>query len=55
LVSPDGTARFSLTHNINGRDIYAHGTMDAVIYLAGKVVDGVRGEIFSMIDVMMGR
>ncbi len=55
LVSPDGTARFSLTHNINGRDIYAHGTMDAVIYLAGKMANGVRGEIFTMIDVMMGR
>lgn len=52
LVSADGTARFEFTHNINGRDIYSEGTMDAVRFLAGKVSQGIRGKVFSMIDVI---
>ncbi|MGE0086840.1 MAG: dihydrodipicolinate reductase [Desulfococcaceae bacterium] len=52
LLSDDGTVKFSFTHNVNGRDIYVRGTMDAVIFLAGKLKQGVRGKIFSMIDVL---
>jgi 4-hydroxy-tetrahydrodipicolinate reductase len=52
LVSPDGTARFEFTHNVNGREIYGDGTKDAVRFLADKVAQGVRGRTFSMIDVL---
>jgi 4-hydroxy-tetrahydrodipicolinate reductase len=52
LDSNDRTVRFQFTHNVNGRDIYARGTLDAVIFLYGKIKDDVRGKVFSMIDVL---
>jgi 4-hydroxy-tetrahydrodipicolinate reductase len=33
LTSPDNTVVFEFQHNVNGRDIYAEGTLDAVCYL----------------------
>jgi len=52
LVSNDKTVKFEFVHNVNGRDIYAHGTIDAVLYLAKKSEQGVKGRVFSMIDVL---
>lgn len=52
LASPDGTAMFSFTHNVNGRDIYAWGTLDAVGFLQKKVEAGEKGRVFSMMDVL---
>jgi 4-hydroxy-tetrahydrodipicolinate reductase len=52
LNSPDGTAMFQLKHNINGREIYAAGTLKAIRYLDRKVKDGLQGRVFSMIDVL---
>lgn len=54
LTSKDKTVRFEFTHNVNGRDIYALGTIDALLYLDKKVKDGVAGKAFSMIDVLKG-
>lgn len=54
LISPDETVRFEFTHNVNGREIYALGTLDALIYLAGKIAAGARGRMFTMIDVLKG-
>jgi 4-hydroxy-tetrahydrodipicolinate reductase len=54
LVSPDQTVTFQFIHNVNGREIYADGTLDAVVFLASQVARGSRGEIFSMIDVLKG-
>jgi len=54
LVSEDRTVRFEFTHNVNGREIYARGTQDALVFLAQKVDAGVHGRIFSMIDVLKG-
>ena len=54
LDSPDKTARFQFTHNINGRDIYAWGTADAISFLHGKIQDGCKSRVFSMIDVLKG-
>ena len=54
LVSKDKTVRFEFTHNVNGRDVYAHGTLDAIIYLNKKIESGVKGEVFTMIDVLKG-
>ncbi len=52
LLSDDGTVKFSFTHNVNGRDIYVKGTVDAVLFLVKKLENGVRGRVFSMIDVL---
>jgi 4-hydroxy-tetrahydrodipicolinate reductase len=52
LVSADKTVKFEFTHNINGREIYAEGTLDAVVFLAQKLAQGAKGEVFSMIDVL---
>ena len=54
LISPDKTANFLFSHNINGRDIYAEGTLDAAAYLDDKVKKGVKGKVFTMIDVLKG-
>ena len=54
LVSEDKTVKFEFTHNINGRDIYAVGTLDAIIFLDRKIKEGIRGKVFSMIDVLQG-
>ncbi|MFZ0131600.1 MAG: dihydrodipicolinate reductase [Desulfobacterales bacterium] len=54
LTSADGTVRFEFTHNINGREIYARGTLDAIVYLRAKLQQGASGRVFSMIDVLQG-
>ena len=54
LISEDRTVRFEFTHNVNGRDIYAKGTLDAIYYLYKKVKEGVKGRMFTMIDVLKG-
>ncbi len=54
LTSADGTVRFGFTHNVNGREIYARGTLDAIVYLHGKLRQGASGKVFSMIDVLKG-
>jgi 4-hydroxy-tetrahydrodipicolinate reductase len=54
LVSEDRTVRFEFTHNVNGREIYARGTLDALLYLSEKLRAGVGGKMFTMIDVLKG-
>jgi 4-hydroxy-tetrahydrodipicolinate reductase len=55
LTSGDETVRFEFTHNINGRDIYAQGTLDALQYLNARLNEGARGQVYSMIDVLKNR
>ena len=52
LHSEDGTVTFSFTHNINGRDVYAQGTFDAVEFLFQKAKSGRKGRVYTMIDVL---
>jgi 4-hydroxy-tetrahydrodipicolinate reductase len=52
LVSADGSVRFEFTHNVNGREIYVLGTVDAIFFLAEKIASGERGRMFTMIDVL---
>ena len=52
LISQDQTVKFEFVHNINGRDIYAEGTIDAIVFLARQAAAGVKGKVFSMIDVL---
>ena len=58
LTSPDNTVCFEFTHNINGRDIYAQGTMDAAVFLHNqlKKTDSktIKGKVYTMIDVLKG-
>ena len=54
LRSENGTVFFQFTHNVNGRDIYARGTIDAIRYLNDKLVQRASGSVFSMIDVLKG-
>ncbi|MDP2646138.1 MAG: dihydrodipicolinate reductase [Desulfobacterales bacterium] len=54
LLSEDQTVSFSFSHNVNGRDVYALGTLDAVVYLDAKIRQGVQGTVFDMIDVLKG-
>lgn len=54
LVSGDKTVKFEFTHNVNGRDVYAAGTLDAIVYLNSRINEGVKGKVFSMIDVLKG-
>ncbi len=54
LVSEDQTVKFEFTHNVNGREVYVRGTVDAILYLSEKVQAGARGKIFTMIDVLRG-
>jgi 4-hydroxy-tetrahydrodipicolinate reductase len=49
--SPDGSILFQFTHNVNGRDIYALGTLDAINFLAKNIQPGV---VYSMMDVLKG-
>ncbi|MGD2096276.1 MAG: dihydrodipicolinate reductase [Desulfobacterales bacterium] len=55
LTSADKTVHFEFTHNINGRDVYARGTLDAVRYLRARVNEGSAGIVYSMIDVLQNR
>jgi 4-hydroxy-tetrahydrodipicolinate reductase len=52
LTSADRTVTFEFKHNVNGREIYAEGTMDAVRFLANQLETDQPGRIFSMIDVL---
>ncbi len=54
LTSPDRTVVFEFKHNVNGRDIYAGGTLDAVVFLDRKLSQKERGKTYSMIDVLKG-
>jgi 4-hydroxy-tetrahydrodipicolinate reductase len=54
LVSPDSTVRFEFTHNVNGRKIYAAGTLDALLFLSDKITAGEKARVYSMIDVLRG-
>jgi 4-hydroxy-tetrahydrodipicolinate reductase len=52
LTSGDKTVRFEFSHNVNGRDVYARGTLDAVLFLAARVSEGAHGNVYTMIDVL---
>ncbi len=54
LISPDDSVKFEFVHNINGRQIYCEGTMDAVLYLVRQMEGGAQGKVYSMIDVLKG-
>ncbi|MEA3463959.1 MAG: dihydrodipicolinate reductase [Patescibacteria group bacterium] len=52
LISEDQTVRFEFIHNVNGRDVYAKGTLDAIFYLYKKLGQGAKGVMLTMSDVL---
>ena len=52
LTSPDGMVNFEFQHNVCGRSVYAEGTVDAAVFLAGQIESGAKKTLFNMIDVL---
>jgi len=53
LKSKGDNVLFQFTHNINGRQPYADGTIDAIKFLHKKLADPKsKGKVYSMIDVL---
>lgn len=52
LRSPDGTVKLEFTHNVNGRRVYAEGTLRAIQFLEKKIQAGEKGKVYTMIDVL---
>ncbi len=52
LTSADKTVRLNFEHNINGRDVYIGGTLDAAVFLQKEIEKAVKGTVFNMIDVL---
>ncbi len=55
LKSEDGSVLFQFTHNVNGREVYADGTLSGIRYLAQKIEAGEKGKVYSMMDVLRGK
>jgi hypothetical protein len=53
LTSPDDSVQFVFKHNVQGRSMYAQGTVDAVLFLAQKMREGAEQKVYSMADVAM--
>ena len=52
LTSPDGTVALELKHNVNGREVYCEGTVDAVEFLAAQVRNKSDKHVWSMLDIL---
>lgn len=52
LTSPDGTVALELKHNVNGREVYCEGTVDAVEFLAAQVRSKNEKHVWSMLDIL---
>ncbi len=52
LDAPDKTARFGFSHCINGREIYAEGTLDAILFLHRRIEAEKKARLYTMIDVL---
>ena len=55
LRSEDGTVLLSFTHNVNGREVYMKGSLDAALFLQKKISAGEPGKVYSMIEVLKER
>ena len=52
VFSRDSKVRLKIEHNVDGRQVYADGAIDAIKFLHRKVQAGERGKVYSMIDVL---
>jgi len=54
MQTPGGDVYIEIRHNVNGRETYARGTILAIYYLDHKMMEGERGKVYSMEDVLRG-
>ncbi|OGY25108.1 MAG: hypothetical protein A2Y57_00565 [Candidatus Woykebacteria bacterium RBG_13_40_7b] len=54
LESSDGTVTIELDTKVEGRLVYALGTLVAIRFLHRKMQEGSKGEVFTMVDVLKG-
>jgi len=54
LTEWESLTALELTHNVNGRDVYFDGTLDAIRFLLPKIEAGKKGKCYNMIDVLHG-
>lgn len=52
LVAPDGSVEFQWRHNVNGRRVYAEGTADAALFLAGRAAECAEQRLYTMVDLL---
>jgi len=52
LDSADNTVHFEFRHNVCGRKVYAEGTIDAVEFLAKKILHGDSPRCYNMMDIL---
>ena len=52
IEAEDKSTAFEFRHNVNGRRIYAEGTVDAVLFLAQQVTNQTNQKLFTMIDIL---
>lgn len=52
LTSPDASVQLQFQHNVNGRAIYAEGTVDAVFFLDKLRAEKSDSRVVDMIDVL---
>ncbi|MCB2155031.1 dihydrodipicolinate reductase [bacterium] len=53
IKSSNGSVRLGLNHCVDGRRVYAEGALVAADFLARRLAEGSRGEVFNMTDVLM--
>jgi len=52
LKSGDGAVEFQIRHNVCGRSTYAAGSLDAALFLAGRVKAAAEQRVYDMVDVL---
>ena len=52
LTSADGNVEFQFRHNVCGRSTYAEGSVDAAVFLAGRVKAATEQRVYDMVDVL---
>lgn len=54
-TSPASDVALSLSHRVNGRRVYAEGTLRAAAFLSEAIRGGSMGRVYTMADVLSGR
>ena len=52
LTSPDGTVALEIKHNVDGREVYCEGTVDAVEFLAAQVEAQGEKKVWNMLEIL---
>lgn len=52
LTSPDGTVALEFKHNVDGREVYCEGTVDAIEFLALQVQNKGEKHVWNMLEIL---